>query len=421
MQNASMKSANELVTPSAWVVSELYYPEQTSTGHFLTGIAEGLVRKLPVSVLSVQPTYAARGVRVPKFEIHNGVRIYRCPSITLDKNRIIFKLANFVSISLSIFVQAVRRFKSKDVVLVVTNPPVLPFLIVLACRLKRAKFLLLIHDVYPEVLAVTGFIKPKGFLTRLISRFSRRLYLSAARIIVLGRDMKKIVGEKMNGRTSSIVIIPNWGDVDNVFPQKRSDNSFLKKLGIVDKFVIQFSGNIGRTHNLEIIVQAAEQLRSHDRFHFLCIGWGAKRSWLERELAQRQLTNFTISDYVPREQLVTSLNACDVTIIPFISGMSGISVPSRMYNVMAAGKPIIAVADEDSELAMVIQEEDIGWVVPPGRPDKLVSIILEAQAQPEKLMAMGSRARQVVENKYSREHAIKSYLALFQKLFDNYG
>jgi len=426
-----------------WVVSELYHPEETSTGHFLTGIAEGLAQRFSVNVLCVQPTYSSRGVRAPKFETRNGVHIYRCSPISLDKDRTLFRFTNLVSISLSIFVQGVRRFEQKDTVLVVTNPPLLPFLIALACRLKGAKFLLLIHDVYPEVLVATKFISPKAFLNRLIAWISRRLYLSAARIIVLGRDMKKIVSEKLSSNAPPIVIIPNWGDLDDVVPQERSNNTLLERLGIDDKFVIQYSGNMGRTHGIEVILKVARQLLSQDsqdpglrlacseekqrrmgklqeNLHFLFIGWGAKRRWLEKEMELHQLANVTIMDFVPREQLVTSLNSCDVAIISFLPGMCGVSVPSRMYNVMAAGKPVIAVADKNSELALVVKEEKIGWVVPPDQPDKLIDVIMEAQADPEELAAMGTRARWAVENKYSREHVITSYLNLVQEVNDGH-
>ena len=131
-----------------WIVSELYYPELTSTGYFLTGIAEGLASVYDVSVLCGQPSYWARGTSAPTREICNGVDVCRCWATTLDKNKVVFKIVNLVTISLSIFFSALFRFRGGDIVIAVTNPPLLPYLALLACRTRGGRFVLLVHDVY---------------------------------------------------------------------------------------------------------------------------------------------------------------------------------------------------------------------------------------------------------------------------------
>jgi colanic acid biosynthesis glycosyl transferase WcaI len=397
-----------------WVISELYYPEVTSTGHFLTKIAEGLASHHRVKVLCGQPSYAARGIRAPRLEIRNGVNIQRCPSTTFDKDVLLFRLVNIFTLCCSIFFCALMQFRKGDCVLVVTTPPPLPFLTVLACFLRKAKSLLLIHDVYPEVLVATGIAKPTSFIVRLGNRLTTWLYRSAHRIIVLGRDMEKLVNEKLGSETSRTIIIPNWGDLDQVTPTKRKQNPLLAELGLQDKFVIQYAGNMGRTHGLETLWESAEGLRSVKDVHFLFIGSGGKKKWLELAVKRSGLTNVTLLPFRPRHDLVHSLNACDVAIISFIPGMAGISVPSRMYNILASGKPILAVTDPNSELALVVQEEGVGWVIPPGKPDKLVETILTLRSRPTLLAEMGSRARAAAEGKYSLTKVIDSYLALLR-------
>jgi glycosyltransferase involved in cell wall biosynthesis len=144
----------------------------------------------------------------------------------------------------------------------------------------------------------------------------------------------------------------------------------------------------------------------------LFIGSGAKRSWLEQTVRKNNLANVTILPNRPRSDQPNFLNACDIAVVSLVPGMTGVSVPSRMYNIMAAGKPIIAVTDDDSELALVVQEEHIGWVAPPGQPDRIVGAIVEARACPQRLTEMGARARLAVETRYSPEKAIKAYQAL---------
>jgi glycosyltransferase involved in cell wall biosynthesis len=234
-------------------------------------------------------------------------------------------------------------------------------------------------------------------------------------MIVLGRDMERLVMRKLGRVHPPVVIIPNWADMEQVTVGERHDNVLLNELGLTHKFVIQYAGNMGRTHGLEGLLESARKLSYKPEIHFLFIGWGAKKHWLEETTQKEGLQNVTILANRPRDDQNNFLNACDVAIISFVPGMAGVSVPSRMYNIMAAGKPIIAVADSDSELAMVIQEEQLGWVVPPDQPDRIIETILEAWASPDRVQ-MGLRARQAAETKYSLQHVIQAYSELIHSL-----
>jgi len=398
-----------------WIVSELYYPEETSTGYLLTQIAEGLADEYKVRVVCAQPTYAARGTHAPSQENRRGVDIYRCGGTTFDKNIFTLRLINVVSISITIFWTLLAKIHRSDKVLVVTNPPLLPFLTLLACRLRGAKCVLLVHDVYPEVLIATGFIGSHSLFARMLAWVNRWLYGNMERIVVLGRDMRTLVQDKIPERKTDIVVIPNWADLELVAPAPRSQNSLLGQLNLQDKFIIQYAGNMGRTHGLEKIVHCSRILQNNmPEVHFLFIGSGAKRKWLEEAVVQTNIENVAILSSRPRNDQPTFLNACDVAIISFVSGMAGVSVPSRMYNIMAAGKPIIAVADSWSELALVVQEEQIGWVVAPdATPDELAKVIIEAHSDPQRLTVMGERARHAAEARYSLARAIQGYSDLF--------
>jgi glycosyltransferase involved in cell wall biosynthesis len=325
-------------------------------------------------------------------------------------------MINMVTFTLSVLLNAIKRFRAGDYVLVVTNPPTIPLVVLLACHLRKAKCILNVHDIYPEVLVATGTSQRNSVFTRTIEWITRGLYGQMYRIVVLGRDMASIAQLKLPAGDRRVIIIPNWADLDLITPVKRESNSLLSQLGLTQKFVIQFSGNIGRTHGIEHLAMCAEQFRDDPTVHFLFIGFGGKKAWLEQAAKEKDLTNITIIDYRPRSDLPISLNACDVAIISFVKGMAGVSVPSRMYNIMAAGKPIIAMADANSELAQVISEEDIGWTVEPGDVDRLCSVICEARNSPELLAAMGKRARKAVETKYSFESISQAYLDLVRSL-----
>ncbi len=396
-----------------WVVSELYYPEETSTGHVLTRICEGLAERRPVRVVCGQPSYAARGVRAPWRETRRGVEIVRVWATTWNKDSLPRRLVNAATITISIFLALLFRLRRGDRVLVVTNPPFLPFLTQLACWLRHADCYLLIHDVYPEVAVAAGLLRDRGLAARLINGLTRRLYLAAERIIALGRDMAALIHHKAPLPTDRVVVIPNGADVDQIAPESRGDNRLLAELGLTNKFVVQYSGNMGRSHAIECLAACAERLRDDPEIHFLAIGWGAKRAWLTEQVRTKNLTNVTIIDPVPRDQLVASLNACDLSLIPFVAGMAGVSVPCRMYNVLAAGKPIVAVADAHSELALVVQEEGVGYVVEPGDVDGLARAVLAARNDLALRTEMGRRAQNAAQHKYAWRHIVRAYESLF--------
>ena len=398
-----------------WVVSELYYPEETSTGYYLTRIAEGLADKFEVRVLCGKPNYSARGVRVPRREKHQKVEIFRARGMTLDKNVILFRIINMLSLSLAIFWQAVWQFRTGDRVLVVTTPPSLPFIVAFACLFKNAKYFLLIHDNYPEILIASEKVKADSLFVRWLNAAHRWLYQRAAKIIVVGRDMHELIARKLGEKTIPIAIIPNWAELEQVEPQPRATNKMLGELSLTDKFVLLYAGNMGYPNDLESIVWCAEKLRDDSRFHFVFLGAGVKKNWLERTVAKKNLVNVSLLSPRPRSEQTNFLNACDVALVSLVAKMWGVSMPSRTYNILAAGKPLIALTEENSELALVIEEDAVGWTVPPAAPEKLLQTIMTAFNARSELNAMGERARRAALEKYSLKQAVKEYLRVFDE------
>ena len=392
-----------------WVVTELYYPEMTSTGYYLTAIAEGLTDDFDVKALCGQPNYSARGVRASSREVYNNVEIFRCVGTTLDKNIIPFRLLNMLTLSLSIFVKALFNFKKGDKVLVVTTPPSLPFITALASLIKGANYTLLIHDNYPEILIAVDKTSENSLLAKSVNYANRWLYKFAQKIIVCGRDMKTLVEKKTAGLDIPISFIPNWAELEQVEPRPRSENKLLIELNLQDKFVFLYAGNMGYPNDLESLTACAEKLKNDEIFHFIFLGSGVKRKYLEREVARKGLTNITILEPRPRTEQTEFLNACDVALVSLVKKMLGVSMPSRTYNILAVGKPILALTEEDSEVAKVINEDQVGWFVPPNNPDKLLKKIKQIYAERNCLEEMSKRAREAALKKYSLETAVSAY------------
>lgn len=402
-----------------WVITELYYPEDNQTGYYLTRIAEGLAEDFDVKVICGQPNYAARGTFAPKREVHENVEIFRVWGTTLDKDVLFFRLINMLTLGAAMFFKSLLKIKSGEKVLVVSAPPSLPFVTALAAKIRRAQYTLVIQDKYPEILIAVGKAKPNSIFVKILDTMNGWLYRQAEKVIVVGRDMEELVkrqmGENTNGK-NKVAVIQNWASLEEVEPLPRASNPLLKELGLSDKFVFLYAGNMGHPQDLETIVECAAKLKNDERFHFLFIGSGVKRKWLEKAVKNNALENVTLLAPRPRGEQKIFLNACDVGLVPLVKKMSGVAMPSRTYNILAAGKPILALIEEDSEVAKVIEEDDVGWFVPPLEPQKLQKIIEDIFSERDKIPAMEKRARASALEKYSVEVAIEKYKAVFKEL-----
>lgn len=401
------------------IISELYYPEETSTGYFLTGIAEGLAEcgDFKVSVLCAQPSYSQKGLLAPQQEILKGVSIRRLAAPLGDKNRMLGRLWNTLSLSFRFGLTMFGFIRRGDVVMVVTNPPSLPLLVAWIAKIKGAIPVLLVHDVYPDVLVPTGITKSGSVLYRIVDVLQSHMLRQMRRIVVLGRDMQTRLQAKLDNVTEDIfVLIPNWGDAVSITPNLRSNNRVRSEQGLESKFIIQFSGNLGRTHGLEDLVSLAGHFKEQKEVHFLVFGWGAGRAWLDETIITQGLTNITLLPPCEKHELGEYLTACDIFFMPFKKGMEGISVPSRLYNVMAAGNPVLAVADSSSELALVVKEEGMGWVVAPGNLDAMCAAVENALTDRATLLEMSAHARHALETKYTQDKVVEAYVEMFDRL-----
>ncbi|MBB4099939.1 glycosyltransferase family 4 protein [Sphingomonas kyeonggiensis] len=402
--------------PRLWVISELYYPEETSTGYFITKIAEGLAKDFDVQAVCGQPSYSERGIRAPRHERHADVEIHRLRSTHFDKDRLLLRAVNLVSFTIAVAFFLAFRLRRSDQLLVVTNPPTVPFICGWLARLRGCRSTLLVHDIYPEVLAATNVMRG-GAPYRVLQVAFDHSFRLFDQVVVLGRDMLDVVGKKLGKHADRMVLIPNWGDVEEVRPIPAEQNRFLGEHQLAGMAVIQFSGNLGRTHDVELFVETAQALAGVPDLKFLAVGYGGKSSVVS-EASNDDAGNLLKLPRQPRDRLAEMLNASTATMISFVDGMYGISVPSRMYNVMAAGRPIIAVAHPRSELALVVAEENAGWVIDrsQARTDlpALVRHLATAEGKAE-ADVRGAAARRAAETKYTLGAVIERFRCILQR------
>ncbi len=396
-----------------WILSEVYYPEETGTGYYITRIAEHLASTQPVSVLCAQPAYSRAGVKAPRSETHRQVDIFRCPSLVLHQRSILTRLMRMASLTLSIFLAALLRIRRGDSILAVTNPPSVPIMAAILAFILRVRFSLMVHDVYPDIIAACGLTSRNSASYWLLYKINRLVLRRAERIFCIGRDMcEHLAHIRGTGTSDGIQVIPLWADCHEIRPAPRESNRLLIELGLTNKLVILYAGNMGHPHDIETLAAAIKNLEPDDGIHFVFMGSGPKQRLLNEMLASGS-TNITVLPPSPRSAQDECLNACDVAILSLVPGMLGLAVPSRTYNLMAAGKPIIALVADSSEVARVVREEGIGWVVEPGDVEKTIQTIQEARENRGMRIEMGAKARHTAETKYSPDIILEQFVAAF--------
>ncbi len=403
-------------TARVWVASELFHPERTSTGEVMTAIALGIAEQLDVGVVCAQPTYSARGTRAERRELLDGrVEIFRVRSTTFGKGHLAGRLVDLGSISIATFLSLLFRLRRDDVVLVVTNPPALPYLALVAAKLRNAKLALVVHDLFPEVLDVGR--KPsrlRSLVVRVLDRLSVSLYQGVDSIVVIGSDQADRIEAKVGGQVASkICCIPIAHDAGFDGARLRDGSEHFRSAVAVPEssVVFQFAGNMGPLQGGEFLVQAVSQARDANA-HFDFVGAGRNRHVFERSA---ESMNVTFSDWVPRDRTPDLHAGCDVIVISLVRGMGGISVPSRIGNALASGRPILGIVDEGSELDRIISRHGVGWSVRPGDFDGFWSAVSEALDKGERDRRSAACLR-LARDRYAPERSVTEYDALVRDL-----
>jgi len=381
-------------------LSECFWPENVATSEMLSGVVFRLrALGLPVEVLAGQPTYDGAG-RLPQRMNYLGVPIRRVGSTRLDKNSAIGRVLNTATFAVSALGKILLSNGFSR--LVVTNvPPIVPWVAALIGQLRHRRYVLVIYDIYPEIAVRLGRLTQGGSIEALWRLLNRWAYERAEAIVVLGECAAEVVRAQMPPRErGKVVVISNWADGDAIKPIPRHRHPLLREWGIEERFVVQYSGNIGLAHDIETVMEAAKILRGGNE-HFLFIGKGAQEHRLKDEIRKRNLDNLSLLHFQPRERLPLTLTACDVALVTLKKGLAGLCVPSKFYGILAAGKPVVAVMDEHADIAKAIYRHECGMVVRPGDAEGLAKVIGELERDSGLREQLGERARKAFDENYT--------------------
>ena len=351
-----------------YLVTEYFHQNQNTTGY--------LFHKLFIHLKKIYGSDLSLIIKEDKDNDVIDLDSIIVKNSNLNKKNLIQRLFFEFIISFRFFVQIVKNVKKDDLVFTGTTPIFLLVVVFLAKKIIGFKWVLLVHDVFPENLVAAKVLKKDNFVYRLLKKIFDKFYASADKLIVIGQDMKDLVDAKTQ-KTNSVVI-QNWIDEHDIQVQEKGSNEILKKLNWENESpVFQFFGNIGRVQGIDNIINAIKLIDDTQRPKFLFMGDGAYATQLDDALKKLNDPNVQYIGSVKQSEKSNGLNAGDIAIVTLAEGMLGLGVPSKAYFSMAANKPILAIMNEQSEVACMIKQYNIGWVVPPEHPELLAKTIIE--------------------------------------------
>ena len=372
-----------------------FYPDIEATGQLMTDLCEALVKKKhEITVIAGQSYYSDNGKKFLHRQNYRSIEIIRGMGSTFSKRFLLLRIINLACYFLSAFIGGFLIKKKPDLIIVGTDPPVLGLIGIFFSKLYGTKLVYYCQDIYPDVGIVTGKLR-HPIINFLLHQINILSFIMSDKIICIGEYMKnRIIGKGVNER--KIDIVYNWADTSLLYPVLKDDNPFVSKYDLKKYFTVMYSGNIGLTQNLEKIIDVAKSFKDNPKVRFLLVGDGASKLDLQKQVVKNSLSNIKFLPYQSKDELKYSLSAPDIHLIPFEKGLSGIMVPSKVYNILACGKPYIGWIERDSEIHSIASKFKCGITVPPGDIRNMVRAINWAIKHPDKLKEMGMKGRESV-------------------------
>lgn len=390
------------------LVNRFFHPDISATGQMVSDLAFQLAASgCKLAVVTSRLRYDDSSARLPAFEVINGVEINRVWTSRFGRSTLAGRLADYLTFYLTAPLKVFSIARRGDVVIAKTDPPLISVPVLFAAWLCGARRVNWLQDVFPEVATALGMTLG-GSLPRALFTFLRNVSVRTAHCnVAIGHRMADHISERI-GRVP-IAVVANWLPTHDVIPLPRSTNPLALKWGLNDHFVVGYSGNLGRAHELAVLLKAAVLLKHRHDIAFVIIGDGNQKSVLLEQAAHLNLNQVAFKPYQPQDKLKYSLSLPDVHLVSLKSVLEGFIVPSKFYGCIAAGRPVLFVGAEDGEIARDIQRGNCGVVVPPDNPTLLAEAILRLADSPQHTQELGYNARKLFEAEYSREVAFAKW------------
>jgi glycosyltransferase involved in cell wall biosynthesis len=376
-----------------FVVNQFFPPDFAPTGQLINELVSHLGDNgTPIKVFTGLPAYAFNDVSALPLEIHNNVIIRRTRATQVSIHNIRGKAFHGFLFTVRAILHLLRNLKKDDILLLTTAPPFLPFIGYLLHLAKGSNYVCLIYDLYPDVAEKLGVVSSENWIIKLWNRLNELTWQKAKKVIVLSTSMKQQILKKQPKLGHKISVISNWSDPNWIVPIAKKDNWFAQKYNLTEKFTILYSGNMGRCHDIQTILNAARLLQGYP-VQFVFIGGGPKYRSSGNFVQTYGLDNCLFLPYQDKDILPYSLTACDLTLVSVEEGMGGIVAPSKFYSLLATGRPIAVICDQQCYLNELVEKTHCGVTFKNKNSQGLADFILQISFNPELAKSMGEAGR----------------------------
>ncbi len=390
-----------------------FFPDQSATSRMVSSLAFSLARAgFEVGVVTSRALHDDREVRLPAQETINGVKVWRIGGSNFGRYRTIGRAMDYLTFHTAALFWWLRHLRQGDVCVICTDPPLLSVSSALPIRLKGARMVNWILDLFPEAAVELEMISARGVPARL-SMAMRDKSIRRSALIACPSDSMAGYLRKRALPANAIATVHLWSDCNEIHPVAPQENHLRQQWGLDGVFVVGYSGNFGRAHEFSTMLEAAARLRHRDDIRFLLIGGGQQRPAVEEAVRSRGLANVILKPLQPADQVAESLSVADAHIVSLLPNLEHCVMPSKFYGVMAAGRPTLFVGDKDGEVAQVINRSNCGATIAIGDGRTLAETILEWRTSPERCSDMGRSARRFAEKEFSRDRAVERWCEIF--------
>jgi colanic acid biosynthesis glycosyl transferase WcaI len=364
-----------------------------------------------VYVVTSRLRYEEPRASLPPAEMIKGVKIDRIWTSRFGRGSLLGRTADYLTFYLSAGWRLFCFARRGDIIVAETDPPLISIVAAIVARLRGARLVNWVQDVFPEAAMALGVRGVSGWLGWGLQHIRDASLGQTAMNVALGKKMAEYLVAR-GARHDRVVVIHNWADDDTIVPVLPERNRLRDRWGLAGKFVVGYSGNMGRAHEFETILGAAEQLGSETDIVFLFIGGGNQRTHLEKETVKRGLTQVLFKPYQDREVLAQSLGAADVHLVSLRPELEQFVLPSKFYGIAAAGRPIVFVGDPDGEIGGVVQSGKCGAAIRPRDSLELAALLRTLRDDKDLRSEWGCNARRLIDEKYSRQRAMNLWCSV---------
>ena len=398
-------------------LNRYFYPDHSATSQMLSDLAFFLAGAgHEVYVVTSCQRYDDAAANLPRRARIDGVEVQRVRTTRFGRDNLVGRAADYATFYLAAGWRLWRIARAGDVVVAKTDPPLISVVAGIVARRRGARLVNWVQDVFPEVAEALGVRALSGPQAGLLRRLRNAAFRSAAANVVLSERMAAVVA-RAGAPAGRIRVIPNWADMEAIRPVAAANNPLRRDWELAGKFVVCYSGNMGRVHEFGTILDAAQLLSTREAtIAFLFIGGGAQRGTIDDEVRRRGLANVQFRPYQDRTGLSFSLGVGDVHLVSQRPEVEGFVFPSKLYGILAAGRPLVFIGDREGEIGVMVERERIGVALRQGDAAGLADQLVRLAGDAALREAMGARARALLCERYDKRIAFKAWLGLLREL-----